>query len=69
MNAKSGYCPKCNAEIVLAEEDGLFYIYCPNCGPIPELAEVTELSDDHLLGFPSTDGNATARREKWMKFM
>lgn len=46
-------CPVCNSEIELSDGgDGKFYIYCPSCGPIPELADVTELSDTHVLGYP-----------------
>lgn len=54
---RSGHCPKCDTEIVMDVEDGEFYIYCPNCGPIPELSEVTELSDKHHLGYPTGNGD------------
>lgn len=54
---RSGHCPKCDTEIVMDVEDGEFYIYCPNCGPIPELSEVTELSHEHHLGYPSGEGS------------
>ena len=49
------YCPICGAEIEMSEWQNKHYIYCPKCGPIPELVDLTELDDDHILGYPPLD--------------
>ncbi len=53
LGPASDFCPKCLAVLEMSLwNDGKFYIYCPHCGPIPEIAEVTEIDDTHLLAYP-----------------
>lgn len=48
-------CPECGTEIEVSDNrDGTFAIYCPNCGPVERIAEITELDNSHYLGYPES---------------
>jgi len=57
----SDFCPRCLSEIELSNHGKKNYVYCPNCGPIPELKPLTD-GQFYILDYPPEEEEDNEQR-------